>query len=107
MSNFSANSLDKYLLGDVNQDGVVTIRDATFIQMYLAKIAQAFEIIDNNSKILADVNEDGVINIIDATIIQKNRVGIDTNTRVNQYISNTEPTTQPETDNQWLPGFFD
>lgn len=107
LSLFSVNAAQTYLLGDVNKDGFISIRDATIIQMYLAKYASIVNSMDNTSLICADVNEDGNVNIMDVTIIQKHKIGIDTNTRINQYIKLVEPTTQLATDNQWLPGFFD
>ena len=58
--------------GDVNDDGVVNIIDATFIQKYIAGIDSFTE----NQQIYADVNRDGLINIIDATSIQKYCAGI-------------------------------
>lgn len=105
-NSFTVFANDGYLLGDVNKDGKVTVRDATIIQMYLVKMAQVFEHMDDIALKNADVNEDGAISIIDATIIQKYKVGMETDTRVGQVVS-VEPTTQSVTDGQWLPGFFD
>ena len=53
------------LLGDVNGDGVVSVKDATLIQKYVSKMA-----VTMNIK-LADVNKDGMINNKDTTMIQK------------------------------------
>lgn len=54
-------------VGDVNNDGVLNINDATLIQKYIAK-ATVF----NESQIYkADVNGDGAVNISDVTLIQK------------------------------------
>ena len=53
------------LLGDVNGDGVVSVKDATLIQKYASDMAVTI-----NLK-LADVNKDGQINIKDTTMIQK------------------------------------
>ena len=55
------------ILGDVNQDGVVSISDATLIQKYLINTVT----LSNSQQIAADVNRDGVITIRDATYIQK------------------------------------
>ena len=109
VSVFCVKSRSSYLLGDVNGDGKVSIRDATLIQMYLASFAEALEFMSEDNLICADVNEDGSVNILDATMIQKYRVGMDTHTRIDSYIEReTEPvTTQPVTDGQWLPGYFD
>ncbi len=58
---------DKGILGDVNDDGKVNIKDATLIQKALAKLAEFTE-----AEILrADVNSDTKVNIKDATAIQK------------------------------------
>ncbi len=73
---FSSNQLSSYalaisksnfLIGDINQDGNVDIKDATLIQKYLAKI------VDFNDEQLAtaDTNGDGSVSIADATQIQR------------------------------------
>lgn len=53
------------LLGDVNGDGVVNVKDASLVQKYAATMT-----VELNLK-LADVNKDGVVNVKDATEIQK------------------------------------
>jgi len=60
------NRISSAKTGDVNGDGVLSINDATKIQLYLAKR------IDFNAgqKAVADVNNDGVISIRDATRIR-------------------------------------
>lgn len=58
--------VEAILLGDVNNDGVVNIDDATEIQKYLVILVSADEI---NTE-AADVNRDGKITIMDATMIQ-------------------------------------
>jgi len=55
-----------YKIGDVNGDGIVSIRDVTEIQRIVAEFYPATEL----QKITADVNGDGVIDINDATEIQ-------------------------------------
>ena len=55
------------LLGDVDRDGVVSIRDVTEIQRHLAEFITLKGINASN----ADYNQDGVINIDDATKIQR------------------------------------
>lgn len=55
------------LLGDVNQDGNVNIKDVSIIQMYLANFIE----LSDEQKYVADVDSNGDINIIDATQIQK------------------------------------
>lgn len=58
--------------GDVNGDGNVGIDDVTYIQKYLANLAEFTE----EQMALADVNKDGEVNIDDATLIQKHLVGM-------------------------------
>ncbi|MED9970640.1 MAG: dockerin type I domain-containing protein [Ruminococcus sp.] len=53
--------------GDVNNDGVLNIKDATLIQKYLAKSTQFSRL----QALTADVNGDGTVNISDVTVIQK------------------------------------
>lgn len=60
------------LLGDVNQDGVVSIVDATMIQKYLADMIT----LTTSQKEAADVNRDGVVDLKDVTYIQKYLAGI-------------------------------
>ena len=55
-----------YQLGDVNRDGVVSILDATYIQMYLAEFSGYNVTLD-----LGDMNNDRVITITDVTAIQR------------------------------------
>lgn len=57
----------EFLLGDVNRDGKLNIRDATLIQKYIAKISE----LDDEQIMLADFNQDGKVNVKDATRIQK------------------------------------
>ncbi len=60
------------ILGDVNFDGDVNVRDATAIQKHLVNIIS----LEENQLKLADTNGDGDINIRDATQIQKYLVGL-------------------------------
>ena len=57
----------KYLLGDVNLDGSISIKDVTKIQRYLAKSAT----LDADALYRANVKRSGTCNIVDATLIQK------------------------------------
>ncbi len=63
------------MLGDAYKDGVVNIKDATFIQKVIAGLEQFQSEFDSKA---ADVNYDGTINIKDATVIQKHIAGLDT-----------------------------
>ncbi len=58
---------EELLLGDVNRDGKLNIRDATLIQKHLAKLAS----LDDEQMIIADITLDKKVNIKDATTIQK------------------------------------
>ena len=53
--------------GDVNNDGVVDILDATLIQKFAVDKAT----LTDEQKEVADVNGDGVVDILDSTDIQK------------------------------------
>lgn len=53
------------VLGDVDGDGVLTIRDATCMQIKLAYMT-----VDNFDESVQDVNGDGKFNILDATAVQ-------------------------------------
>ena len=63
---------DDYIIGDVNGDGNLTIRDVTCIQL---KLVDKMEF-DNKQMALADVNGDGKVSIRDATYIQMYKVGM-------------------------------
>lgn len=72
---FSPKHLGKFVLysdltGDVNDDGVVNIVDATLIQRYSTKV-MTFNQIELQ---VADYNNDGKINVKDCTAIQKSLV---------------------------------
>lgn len=60
------------LLGDSDLDGVITIKDATAIQKYLASL----QLFVTQQKINADMNGDGSVDIKDATAIQKYLAGL-------------------------------
>lgn len=55
-----------FILGDVNLDGKLDIRDATEVQLYIAGAAN----FSNRACAAADVNKDSQISILDATEIQ-------------------------------------
>ena len=64
---------DGMIYGDVNNDGMITIVDATIVQKYIVNVAQ----LDNVNQKLADVDVDGVITVKDATAVQKYIVDVD------------------------------
>ena len=63
----STGSDPEYQKGDANMDGKVDIKDATYIQMHVAKYEEAKTIIVS----VADMSGDGVITVLDATLIQR------------------------------------
>lgn len=85
-SSVAAVSAASYKLGDVNNDGEITIQDVTIVQRYLAEMTQ----LDDNAFKAADVNGDGNVDISDATTIQKYVAEI-----IHEFpAEKTEPTTQ-------------
>lgn len=54
------------LIGDADGDGEVTVKDVTYIQLYLANLLSE----DNIDLTVCDVDNDGEINVKDATYIQ-------------------------------------
>lgn len=65
--------LRETVLGDVDADSEITIKDATLVQKYVACITSLY----NSQKNYADVESDGAVNIKDATAIQKMIAGIE------------------------------
>lgn len=55
------------ILGDVDQNGVINIKDVTTIQKHIANVLE----LSGGAKKNADFNQDGVINVNDATAVQK------------------------------------
>ena len=60
------HSAPQYILGDANDDGEVSVVDATCIQKVLAQIN-----VPSYNELAADVNGDGSVDVVDATTIQK------------------------------------
>ena len=60
------------IIGDIDGDGEITIKDATTLQKHLADLI----VLDDKSLTLADANGDGIINISDSTQIQKYLVNL-------------------------------
>lgn len=63
----SSGSQIAYMIGDVDNNGKVNVKDATLIQKYVAKIST----LTQRDLLSADVTADGKVNIKDATAIQK------------------------------------
>lgn len=72
------------VLGDVNGDGKVNIKDATAIQKHIANLTSLAE----KGYALADVTQDAKVNIKDATAIQKHIAGIETGLPIGRPKSN-------------------
>lgn len=60
------------IIGDVNDDGSVTVLDATMLQKYIAGLVS----LSNEQLTLADTNGDGSVTVLDATEIQKYLAGL-------------------------------
>ncbi|MCI6653504.1 MAG: dockerin type I domain-containing protein, partial [Ruminococcus sp.] len=69
---FEVNVIPILIIGDVNGDGQVNIRDASQIQKYILGVVE----FDDEQLAVADTNGDGEINIRDATQIQKFLLGL-------------------------------
>ncbi len=67
-------SEEKGVLGDVNGDGKVNVKDATMIQKATAKVIK----LNDAENLRGDVNGDGKVNVKDATAIQKFAAKIET-----------------------------
>lgn len=66
------NPDEDFILGDVDGDGEVTVKDATLIQKFSAEL----ETLSDKQKKAADINGDGTISILDATEVQKYVAGL-------------------------------
>jgi len=71
------------LLGDVNLDQKVNIKDATMIQKAIADLIELTEV----SELLADADLNTMVNIKDATAIQKHIAGIETGFPIGEPIA--------------------
>lgn len=58
---------EQILYGDVNNDGVINVADATLVQKHAADIIK----LNDDQLKRADVNFDGVVNVHDSTLIRK------------------------------------
>lgn len=68
----SSNPDEEFILGDVDGDGEITVKDATLIQ----KFAVELEALSDKQRNAADINGDCTISILDATVIQKYVAGL-------------------------------
>lgn len=79
--------------GDVNDDGDITVVDATLVQKHIVQ----FETLSADKQILADVNEDNTISVVDATLIQKYIVQLKDWGRTGDVYQAEQPTTPEPT----------
>ena len=71
------------LLGDANNDGIVTISDVTALQRHIAQS----ETLDFESQAAGDVDASGNLNITDATTIQRFLAEMDVAYQINEPLS--------------------
>lgn len=64
------------LIGDTDDDGILNIKDATFIQTKLAEGDTYYNKYSLKLNYIADFNGDGNVNVSDATAIQKTIAGL-------------------------------
>ena len=69
---FEFIALDNVMLGDVDNNGSVTIADAIMVQKHIVSILT----LTGDQITVADVDKNGEISIADAIMIQKDIVGI-------------------------------
>lgn len=90
---------EKILIGDVDSDNKVSVKDATEVQKYLVNITQF-----NSTQIIAgDCDGDKKVSIKDATLIQKYCVDLPDCGNVGQYYETETPATQPTTESTTAP----
>ena len=88
----AADGKDTVLLGDADQDGYVSILDATRIQRVLAHLSE----FEGDGELAADVDGNGVIEILDATYIQQWLAELDVPYAIGEEIDVTDPTEATE-----------
>ena len=88
--------VESVLIGDVNQDGKISVSDVTEIQLYVNEMT----VFTDKQKLAADVNDDGLIDIRDATYIMMYITAQpSSDAKVGQYtggVTPTQPTTAPQ-----------
>ncbi len=88
---------EKVLIGDVDLDGRVSIKDSTLLQKYIVEYVG----FNASQKLAADCDFDGKISVRDATLIQKYIVDFPNCGYVGQYLVDVEnATTLPVTTTQ-------
>lgn len=71
----SSINIDMYMLGDADNDGVLTIKDATVVQKAGVGLTDIVNT-DTTMDTVFDYNNDGRVSVLDATCIQKKLAGI-------------------------------
>lgn len=91
-SSFSAadpgqdQSEDNMILGDIDQDGAVTIIDGTFLQFYVAEL----KALSDNAVLKGDTNLDGDTEVMDVTHLQRFIALVDGNYYLGMEIENAK-----------------
>lgn len=75
-----------YYRGDVDLDGVISIKDATTLQKSIAEII----ILNRVQKVCANANDTNIVNINDVTAIQKYLAGLDYLDVINKPFSSSD-----------------
>lgn len=60
------------IIGDVNNDGKISLSDAVYVQRYLIGITT----FNDTQLLMADVNGDGVVNLADGVYLQRKLLGV-------------------------------
>lgn len=83
----------KVLIGDADDNGVISVADASTIQKYLADLV----VFSDRQIIAGDCDGDGTVGIKDATLIQRYCAEYSNTGNIGQYVGGTEETTAPVT----------
>ena len=84
----------RVLVGDADQNGRISIKDATYIQMHLAEMIT----LTGEAYAAADANQDENVTVKDVTAVQRYLAHFnDANSNVGKYSDGTEPVTDPIT----------
>ena len=83
----------KVLIGDTDDNGVITVADASTIQKYLADLV----VFSDRQIIAGDCDGDGTVGIKDATLIQMYCAEYRNTGNVGKYVGGVEETTAPVT----------
>ncbi len=77
--------------GDADLSGTVNVKDATYIQKYVASLVE----LSDAELLCADSDLSTIVNVKDATLIQKFVAGMEVSTPVGEEIVTSQPTTPP------------